>query len=179
MGLQAGWIRTVGSSQWRGTEILCEVEPSPAALRSNGNVEDFTMLPHTSVATTDRTGLTPVPTGGGITRRRMVTVIRPSLRTRTLLGPFTHGAPPGLTPAITGLTGAGVLPMRDARNTECPLDECPLDPSAKAGAAVRVTIARTAAAVVDTTRLDRVMCIGVLPFATLYRPAMVKPRPSD
>gem|GEM_PF-4019680 len=33
-------------------------------LRTKGSVEPWTMLPHTNVATTEATGLTPVPVGG-------------------------------------------------------------------------------------------------------------------
>src|SRR5471030_3249556 len=92
----AGWIRTVGSAQWRGTEIMSLVCPLPAGLRAKGEVEPWTVLPHTNVATTEAMGLTPVPLGGGMTRPWRRTVIRPSARTRTGLRPLTHGTPPGL-----------------------------------------------------------------------------------
>src|SRR5680860_112661 len=149
---------------------MSEVDPSPAVLRANGLVESVTMSSHTSVATTKAMGLSP---RAGMIRPLISTVIRPSSRTRTWLGPLTHGTPPGLTPAIAGLAGAGLLPIRSARNTECPRDpsecprepsegprdpsECPLDPSARAGPAVKVTIAKATAAEADRTRFDRVV----------------------
>jgi len=42
-------------------------------LRTKGSVEPWTMLPHTNVATTEATGLTPVPVGDGMTRPRGAT----------------------------------------------------------------------------------------------------------
>src|SRR5690242_957508 len=98
-----------------------EVEPSPAVLRANGAVELLTMSAHTRVATTEATGLVPLKGAVGMTRPVIFTLIRPSLRTRTVLGPLTQGAPPGLTRAITGLAGAGMLPTRSARRMLCPL----------------------------------------------------------
>ncbi len=53
------------------------------APEANGAVETRTVLSHTSVATTEAMGSTLVPAaGGGMTRRRTVTVIRPSARTQ-------------------------------------------------------------------------------------------------
>src|SRR6478735_2457093 len=108
-------MSTAGSAQWLGTAITSAVDALPAVYRAKGAVDVSTSSPQTRVATTEATGLTPVPTGGGMTSRRMVTVIRPSSRTRTRLGPFTQGAPPGLILAIAGLAGAGMLPTSLAR----------------------------------------------------------------